>query len=224
MPLPAQAWAAVVPVKGGPLAKSRLRLPRATRADLADAFARDTVAAMAGAMEGMPVLVVTGDPDVMGWVALAGHEVVLDAGAGLDAAVAAGVRAAGARGADRVAVVLGDHPALRPLDVRTALHAMARHPRAVVADADDLGTALLTLPATGEVHTAFGPGSAAAHARLGYTRLALELPGLRVDVDDAELRDVWRTTGRASIRTAVRAYGTTTAGMANLQRRWAYGL
>jgi hypothetical protein len=45
-----------------------------------------------------------------------------------------------------------------------------------------------------------------------------------VDVDDAELRDVWRTTGRASIRTAVRAYGTTTAGMANLQRRWAYGL
>jgi hypothetical protein len=45
-----------------------------------------------------------------------------------------------------------------------------------------------------------------------------------VDVDDAELRDVWRTTGRASIRPAVRAYGTTTAGMANLQRRWAYGL
>ena len=185
MPLPAQAWAAVVPVKGGPLAKSRLRLPRATRADLADAFARDTVAAMAGAVEGMPVLVVTGDPDVMGWVALAGHEVVLDAGAGLDAAVAAGVRAAGARGAGRVAVVLGDHPALRPLDVRTALHAMARHPRAVVADADDLGTALLTLPATGEVHTAFGPGSAAAHERLGYTRVALELPGVRVDVDDA---------------------------------------
>lgn len=185
VPPPAQAWAAVVPVKGGPLAKSRLRLPRATRADLADAFARDTVAAMAGAAEGMPVLVVTGDPDVSGWVALAGHEAVPDAGAGLDAAVAAGVRAAGARGADRVAVVLGDHPALRPLDVRTALHAVARHPRAVVADADDFGTALLMLPATGEVHTAFGPGSAAAHERLGYTRVSLDLPGLRVDVDDA---------------------------------------
>jgi hypothetical protein len=45
-----------------------------------------------------------------------------------------------------------------------------------------------------------------------------------VDVDDAEFRDVWRTTGRASIRTAVRAHGTTTAGMANLQRGWASGL
>ena len=45
-------WAAVVPVKGGPLAKSRLDLPRTTRAALADAFARDTVAALAAALPG----------------------------------------------------------------------------------------------------------------------------------------------------------------------------
>ncbi len=31
----------------------------------------------------------------------------------------------------------------------------------------------------------FGPESAAAHERLGHTRVALDLPGLRVDVDDA---------------------------------------
>jgi 2-phospho-L-lactate guanylyltransferase len=54
-----------------------------------------------------------------------------------------------------------------------------------VPDADDDGTALLTLPAGGAVRTAFGPGSAAAHERLGHRRLDLDLPGLRVDVDDA---------------------------------------
>ena len=49
------------------------------------------------------------------------------------------------------------------------------------------GTALLTLPAAtaGSVRTAFGAGSAAAHERLGHVRLDLDLPGLRVDVDDA---------------------------------------
>jgi 2-phospho-L-lactate guanylyltransferase len=182
---PVAGWAVVVPVKGGPLAKSRLRLHRTMRAALADAFARDTVAALAEGVLGMPVLVVSDDPDVASWVAAAGHAVVPDAGAGLDAAVAAGVRAARARGASRVAVVLGDHPALRPQEVRTALGAAARHPCCVLPDADDDGTALLTLPGEGPVHTAFGPGSAARHERLGHRRLWLDLPGLRTDVDDA---------------------------------------
>lgn len=185
---PEQGWAVVVPVKGGPLAKSRLRLPRATRADLADAFARDTVAALAAGMPGAPVLVVTSDPDVARWVVAAGHAVVADPGTGLDHAVAAGVDAARAGGATRVAVVLGDHPALRPHEVRAALDAAGGHPASVLPDADDDGTALLTLtPAgtAGGVRTAFGPGSAAAHERLGHERLDLDLPGLRVDVDDA---------------------------------------
>lgn len=188
-------WAAVVPVKGGPLAKSRLHLPRAARAALADAFARDTVAALRAAVPGMPVLVVTSDAAVRAWVPVAGAELVLDPGLGLDAAVAAGCRAAAGLGARRVAVVLGDHPALRPQEVRSALEVAARHPSCVVPDADGEGTALLTLTlsphtvlprtAGGEVRTAFGPGSADAHERLDYTRLDLDLPGLRVDVDDA---------------------------------------
>ena len=185
MRAPEQDWAVVVPVKGGPLAKSRLHLPRAARSALADAFARDTVAALAAATPGGPVLVVTSDPDVARWVAAAGHVVVADPGAGLDAAVAAGVDAARAAGATRVAVVLGDHPALRPHEVRAALAAAAAHPASVLPDADDDGTALLTLPAAGPVRTAFGAGSAAAHERLGHRRLDLDLPGLRVDVDDA---------------------------------------
>ena len=80
MRAPEQDWAVVVPVKGGPLAKSRLHLPRAARAALADAFARDTVAALAAGMPGAPVLVVTSDPDVARWVAAAGHVVVADPG------------------------------------------------------------------------------------------------------------------------------------------------
>jgi 2-phospho-L-lactate guanylyltransferase len=182
---PVTDWAAVVPVKGGPLAKSRLHLPRATRAALADAFARDTVAALADGMPGSPVLVVTSDPDVARWVHAAGHVVVADPGTGLDGAVSAGVDAARAGRATRVAVVLGDHPALRPQEVRAALAAAGEHPASVLPDADDDGTALLTLPATGPVRTAFGPDSATAHERLGHRRLGLDLPGLRVDVDDA---------------------------------------
>ncbi|MFL6176478.1 MAG: 2-phospho-L-lactate guanylyltransferase [Ornithinibacter sp.] len=185
MHAPAPDWAVVVPVKGGPLAKSRLHLPKQARAALADAFARDTVAALAAGMPGAPVLVVTSDPDVARWVAAGGHVVIADPGAGLDAAVAAGVDAARALGAGAVAVVLGDHPALRPEEVRAALDAAGAHPASVVPDADAGGTALLTLPATGVVRTAFGPGSAAAHERLGFVRLDLDLPGLRVDVDDA---------------------------------------
>ncbi len=185
MHAPGSDWAVVVPVKGGPLAKSRLHLPRGARAELADAFARDTVAAIAAGMPGAPVLVVTADPEVARWVAAGGHRVVADPGSGLDAAVASGVGAARGLGAGSVAVVLGDHPALRPHEVRAALAAAGAHPASVVPDADAGGTALLTLPASGAVRTAFGPGSAAAHERLGFARLDLELPGLRVDVDDA---------------------------------------
>jgi len=177
-------WAAVVPVKGGPLAKSRLALPRAVRAALATAFARDTVTALREADRGMPVLVVTGDPDVASWAPTHGAEVVPDPGSGLDAAVTAGVAAAAGRGATHVAVVLGDHPALRPEEVRVALAAVAGVDRAVVPDADGTGTALLTLPAGPGVRTAFGAGSAAAHERLGHVRHLPPVPGLRQDVDD----------------------------------------
>lgn len=184
-------WAAVVPVKGGPLAKSRLALPDAARSDLANAFARDTVAALLEAIEGMPVLVVTSDPTVSSWVAAAGARLVPDPGLGLDAAVAAGCRVAAGDGATRIAVVLGDHPALRAADVRVALEATGRHPAAVVPDADGLGTAMLTFAvprseSVAGVRTAFGAGSAAAHEALGHVRLDLDLPGLRVDVDDAQ--------------------------------------
>jgi 2-phospho-L-lactate/phosphoenolpyruvate guanylyltransferase len=176
-------WAAVVPVKGGPLAKSRLALPRGSRAALATAFARDTVAALRAADPRMPVLVVTGAADVAAWARPDGAEVVDDPGGGLDAAVAAGVAAAVGR-ATHAAVVLGDHPALRPEEVRAALAEVGATDRVVVPDAEGSGTALLTLPAGPGARTAFGHDSAAAHERLGHTRRTPPVPGLRQDVDD----------------------------------------
>ncbi|MEO7422747.1 MAG: 2-phospho-L-lactate guanylyltransferase [Ornithinibacter sp.] len=190
MSAPGVGWHLVVPVRGGPLSKSRLQVPRATRVSLAEAFARDTVAALAAGAPGGVVLVVTGDAAVRRWVQDAGQHCVEDPGEGLDSAVVAGAAAART---GRVAVMLADHPALRPEEVRIALAAAELLGPTVIADADHDGTALLTLPGGPGARTAFGPGSAAAHERLGHQRLHLDLPGLLRDVDDA-----------ASLATAVR--------------------
>ncbi|MGL5911942.1 MAG: hypothetical protein ACRCZP_18200, partial [Phycicoccus sp.] len=62
-----------------------------------------------------------------------------------------------------------------------------------VTDADGSGTALLTLPATPPVATAFGVDSAAAHARLGFAPVLVDAPGLLLDVDDTPA--LWRAVG-----------------------------
>ncbi|WP_308279525.1 2-phospho-L-lactate guanylyltransferase [Phycicoccus mangrovi] len=176
--------AVVVPVKGGPLAKSRLPLPRADRMALADAFARDTVAA-AASLPGVRVLVVTGDPVVAAWAEVVA-QVVPDPGGGLDAAVRAGVAAARTTGAGRAVVLLGDHPALTGTELAATLERTGRLPRAVVPDADGTGTALLDLALDdGPAPTRFGAGSAAAHADLGWQTVRVPAAGLRTDVDDA---------------------------------------
>ncbi len=177
-------WFVVVPVKGGAAAKSRLGLsPDRLRSSVATALARDTVAAAVAGMPPGRVLVVTAAVDVADWAAALGARPVEDPGGGLDAAAEAGAAAAVALGGHDVAVLLGDHPALRPEDLTTALAAAAAHSRAVVPDAAGTGTALLTtrgLP----LRPRFGPGSAARHVDAGAARLDLDLPGLRHDVDD----------------------------------------
>ena len=149
--------------------------PATARAALADAFARDTVAALAAGMPGAPVLVVTSDPDVARWVAAGGHArgPRPRRGPGRRRRRRGGVPPA-AWAPRAVAVVLGDHPALRPQEVRAALAAAGAHPASVVPDADDEGTALLTLPADRPtVRTAFGAGqrrrARAARASCGST-------------------------------------------------------
>lgn len=163
-------WTVVVPFKGGTDAKSRLGDP--DQLDLALAMALDTVGAALDA--GARVVVVTSAP----WP-LAGVEVVEDPGAGLNAAVAAGI----VRAIGPTAVLLGDLPALDPAELRSALDAAAAHPLAFVPDADAVGTVLITALDPQDHRPAFGGASAAAHRTAGYTELAGAWPGLRRDVD-----------------------------------------
>jgi 2-phospho-L-lactate guanylyltransferase len=182
-----QGWAVVLPVKGGPAAKSRLGGP----AELAAAIVRDCLDAVTACPEVARVVVVTSDP-VMARMA---REVTADVvserrpGAGLVEAVRDGVRAAGNRPGP-VAVLLPDVPAARAEDlgqalqaVRAALTARPASAMAVVPDADGTGSVLLAARSAEALDPAFGPGSAAEHTRRGAVRLDLDLPRLRRDVD-----------------------------------------
>jgi 2-phospho-L-lactate guanylyltransferase len=170
------SWTVVIPVKGTPSSKSRL----GGSAELAQAIALDTVSAASGAAR---VVVVTSS-SASGVFDALDVLVAIDPGGGLNAAVAAGVAAAG-DGA--VAVLLGDVPALQTSELAAALLAAAQHPLAFVPDADGDGTVLITALRAADHAPAFGPGSRAAHLAAGYVELEVTADsGLRRDVDTRE--------------------------------------
>ena len=182
---PPGGWTVVLPVKGGPGAKSRLGHP--ARADLAGAVALDTVAAVLACPHVSRVLVVTADTQVAAAHAALGALVVHDPGGGLAGALAAGAAAAPA---SRCALLLADLPSLRPEDVSVVLDACERlldagARQVTVPDADGTGTVLLAAGSASALRPRFGPGSAAAHAAD-----AVVVPGapvrVRRDVDTAE--------------------------------------
>ncbi len=186
-PSRALPWTVVLPIKGGPRAKSRLGGAPA----LALALAADCLDAVLGCSEVTRVLVVSADPRVAELARTAGAEVVTERrpGAGLVPALRDGIRASGERRGP-VALLLGDLPALRPADLRAALHAVAaalagrpQVPMAAVPDTEGSGTVLLAARDAAALDPAFGPGSAAEHVRRGALRLDLDLPRLRRDVD-----------------------------------------
>ena len=106
-------WTLVLPVKGGPLAKSRL----GARPEVAAAIALDCLEAVLASDAVARVLVVTSDPTMRAAARALGAHVVPEArpGAGLVPAIAAGVRVAGAgmRRADRGAARRPPGPASR---------------------------------------------------------------------------------------------------------------
>ena len=195
-PSPASAdpgWVIVVPVKGGPLAKSRLRAPDGVdHARLATALALDTLTAAVGAVGSHHVVVVTSDPDIAAEVRRLGVVVEAHPADGLDAAVLAGAARAGTlpgAGEARVAALLGDLPCLQADDLLTALAVCEDFEAAVVPDADGVGTVLLAARSGPRLHPRFGGPSAHSHELGGAQRLDLDLPRLRRDVDDeASLR------------------------------------
>lgn len=173
-------WTVIVPVKHTAYGKSRMTPAGADRAELALAIAVDTVLAVAACDAVDEVIVVTDDDRLPG---LTPDDVrfVADPGAGLNAAIAAG--AAVARPGPRAAL-LGDVPALAPHDLAVALLAAARVPRAVVADAEGIGSTLVTAAAGLSWASEFGPASFAAHLRMGCVALDVRADStLRRDVD-----------------------------------------
>lgn len=184
-------WTVVIPVKSPAAGKSRLvpGVTEAARAELARAFALDTIAAALAARSVARVIVVGDDPDLAD-----GAEFVAEPGAdgsdaerGLLPAVRHGIAHARTDEPVAVAVLLGDLPALSPDELDAALDVATRHPLAFVRDADGTGTTLATATAGVAFDPQFGPGSAARHAAAGFMELeASRTPGLTRDVDTVD--------------------------------------
>jgi 2-phospho-L-lactate/phosphoenolpyruvate guanylyltransferase len=171
-------WNVVLPVKSLADAKSRLQTPNV--ADLALAFARDTVAAVQETSSVSQVVVVSSEPRLR--EVLAGVQFVADPHGGLVAALFAGIAAVGA---GPTALLLADLPALRPADLDAALVEAAQFPLAMVADTDGAGTTLLTALDPARLVPRFGPGSRAAHESAGHQVLDAAA-GLHRDVDTTD--------------------------------------
>lgn len=177
-------WTVIIPVKPTAIGKSRLEGPATGRISLARAIALDTIAAAVACREVATVVVVTDDVSLTVAVSgLTGVRVLPEKGIrGIDAAVAVGAALVGTH-SPRVAL-LGDLPALDPLELETALRTARTMRRGAVADAEGTGTTMVTAAAGLPWQTAFGPGSFARHRALGCE--PIELPAnstLRRDVD-----------------------------------------
>ena len=198
---PGTRWRMVLPLKGGPNAKSRLAAP----SGLAAAIALDCLDAVLATSAVAEVVVVTPDLRLAQAATSAGAVVRSESrpGSGLTRAIQDGLR--GLEGP--CAVLLGDLPALRSADLDLALqHAgkalttpgqgsPAAPAMVFVPDADSVGTVLLAALSPARMHPAFGPQSARRHAESGALRLDLELPALRRDVDTQADLEVARALG-----------------------------
>jgi 2-phospho-L-lactate guanylyltransferase len=173
------SWTAVVPVKPLNVAKSRLRHQLDGVAELALAFALDTVAAARQSRSITRIVLVTNDsrmraavaPDVL---------IVEDPLRGLNPAVSAGLRFAGT---GRAAVLTADLPGVTGPDFDKVLADAGRYERAMVTDHSAKGTTLLAGRAL-DLDPQFGAGSRQRHEGRGHTVLDVPLTSaLRWDVD-----------------------------------------
>ncbi|HWK19161.1 MAG TPA: coenzyme F420-0:L-glutamate ligase [Microbacteriaceae bacterium] len=199
---PPADWTLVIPVKPAASGKSRLDVPGVDRIGLARAIALDTVEAAAACLAVARVLVVTADPETANAVrTIDGVDVVADTSDSLRAAIALGLDTAG-EGTDR-AVLLGDLPALDPVELAHALALASSAGRTFVPDADGVGSSLATARARLPFAPRFGADSAAAHRAAGFAELVLPPDwGLRRDVDTREHLDEAAARGALGPRTA----------------------
>lgn len=199
----------MVPVRGGLAGKTRLvsiegrPLSEPERVQLAAAMAADTVTAALRSGCG-PVSVLTADPETAVMATRLGAGVMDDVGGGLNAALR--VALARVEPGVGVAVLLGDVPAVRGVEVAAALVLGERHKRVLVTDWEDTGTTLVAFSADARdgVHLGFGTGSAQRHQALGLVPVGDYLERLRCDVDTPIAWDRARTLGLGPATTAAR--------------------
>lgn len=182
---------AVVPAKGPPGAKSRLRrdfspamveqLAAAMLADVLDALCR--VPALAR------VVVATPHADVAEVARRAGAEALVRDDTGLNAAVEAAAADLCEQPEDGVLVVLGDVAGASPEEIEELLGAL-NGPGVALAPARDGGTSALLRVPRDIITAGFGPNSAEVHRQraksAGAHFVAVPLVSLAIDVDQRE--------------------------------------
>jgi 2-phospho-L-lactate/phosphoenolpyruvate guanylyltransferase len=179
---------AVVALKSGEFAKSRLELPSPLRQRLAWTMALDTLRALVGALS--EVVVVSALPALASRLARAEirAEVVMDPPRpGMNAALAYGADRLREAGVATILACVGDLPALRVGSVRRVIEASLSFPRAFLPDLTGVGTTMLVASA-GLLDPHFQGRSAARHRASGAVPLTAELLGgpladARHDVD-----------------------------------------
>jgi len=172
----------VIPVRSFRGAMSRLA--PALAPDERAALARDLADRVRAAAGDLPVVIVTGDAEVIAWAEAGGCATCPDPGT-LDGAAAAGQEWTRAAGFDRFVVAHADLP--RVASFAAVIGDGAAPVAVVVPDHRDDGTPVLSLPTAAPFAFAYGPGSAARHiaaARAaGLTVRVLSDPYLGFDVD-----------------------------------------
>ena len=208
-----------IPVKDLVHAKQRLVcvLDPAQRRALARAMLVDVLRAVAAA--GLDrVVVVTREPEVSALARAFGAEPMAEAeNRGHTAAVAAAQADAASAGADAFLTIPGDVPCVTATEIRTLVAALTGPPAAVFAPSrSGLGTngALLAPPAAMSLRfgePSFDDHLAAARA-LGLQPRIVTLPGLGLDIDDADDLAALLVSGPAT------ESGRLVAGWGRLQR------
>ena len=180
------SFCAVIPIKRLDSAKRRLLtgFTAADTAELAFAFALDTLTAALACSAVIAVVTVTEDARVRAAAIALGSRVLDDPGTGLNAAVRLGIASFRAESSPAVAVLTGDLPSLTSVSLRDALNGAASEDRAMVADAAGTGTTLITARAGQPLVPWFGANSRIRHEALGHRVLEVdERSPLRLDVD-----------------------------------------
>lgn len=165
----------------------RMEVTPEARAELALAFARDTIAAIEESVMIYDVVALAADAATAS--ILTRYDITVQVAApeaSLGETVDSAARTAARRNLDRIAVVVADLPALETEEVDRALSEVSRvHPFAFVPDLRDGGTTMVAA----RRHTSIfdiSQGSALRHLREGHPAVGRDLLGLRCDVDTME--------------------------------------